>query len=299
VDSLLHDFGPVGSNTQTSHRFKITNAGSAPLQITKVNTPCGCTSSVVGETTVAPGQSTELAVTFNSAGLKGLSRKTVEVISNDPANPSQIFSIQAEVAADITPEAADVLFQDLVPRDRRKQSVKFTTGTGRPIHVVDADLSEAPWLGVATRERDNNLWVDLDLLARRLPAASLSGTDTITLHVLNPLASTVKLSVHWERRAPVVATPVKVAWAEPAGQELSASVRLQSRDHKSFRILSARTTNPLLQVSGISPRASASQAIQLLLSPTAPPGGYEDKVILTLDTPGHPEFEIRVAASLR
>jgi hypothetical protein len=35
------------------------------------------------------------------------------------------------------------------------------------------------------------------------------------------------------------------------------------------------------------------------MSPVAPAGVYDEKAILTLDTPGHPELEIRLAASLR
>jgi hypothetical protein len=177
--------------------------------------------------------------------------------------------------------------------------VKLRTGTDQAIHLNDVDLSEAPWLGVATREDGKDLWVDFDLLASRLPSSKLFGDDTVSLHVYNPRASVVNLSVHWELRAPIIAKPERVAWFEPAGQDLSTAVQLKSRDHKPFRILSARTTNPLLQVLGISPKAAATQGVQLRLSPAAQPGTYDEKVILVLDTPGHPEFEIRVAVSLR
>ena len=54
----------------------------------------------------------------------------------------------------------------------------------------------------------------------------------------------------------------------------------------------------MLQVLGISPRAGATQRVQLLLSSAARPGQYDEKAFLTLDTPGHPEFEVRVSASL-
>ena len=103
------------------------------------------------------------------------------------------------MAGAVDPEAEQISFLHLTRRDRKRASVKFTSLTGRSIEVVDVDLSDAPWLGVATREKGAVLWVDLDLLARRLPKDRLSGTDTIALHVQNPWPSVVRLSVHWDR----------------------------------------------------------------------------------------------------
>jgi hypothetical protein len=221
------------------------------------------------------------------------------VESDDPAQPVQALTFQAEVLPAVITATDQVWFRDLARNYRRKASVKLETGTGQPIRLNDVEMSKAPWLGVATREEGRNLWVDFDLLARSLPKGQLSGTDTVTLQVANPNPSSVLLSVHWTLLAPVTAKPARVAWAEPAGQDLRASVQLDSRDHKPFRILSARTTNPLLRVATLPATAAARQSIQMLLSQAARPGEYDEKAILTLDTPGHPEFEIRVLASLR
>ena len=294
-----YDFGRIPPSQKVSHQFKAINTGNAPLTITQLNAGCGCTSSVLGRQTLAPGESTELEVTFNPAGLRGMAQKTVQVLSDDPVDPSQVLSFQADVLPGILPSTELVRFMDLVRGDRRKASVKLKSETGQPIRVSDVELSDAPWLGVTTREEDNNVWVDLDLLARRLPAAKLSGVDTINLHVANPGSSTLQLSVHWELRPPVIANPERVAWAGATGQVLRASMVLRHRQNKPFRILSARTSNPLLGVVGIRSQAATRQGLQLVLSPEAKPGEYDEKAILTLDTPGHPELEIRVVASLR
>ena len=292
------DFGRIGPVQIVTHRFKASNTGSAPLTIANLAASCGCTSTVLGRKTLAPGESTELEVTFNPAGQHGVTRKAVQVFSDDPVAPAQTLTFQADVLAVILVSPEEVRFTDLTPRDRRKASVKVESLSGQPILLSNAELSEAPWLGVATREEDNNLWVDLDLLARRLPPARLSGIDTINLHVNNPGPSIVTVNVRWERRPPVSATPAQVAWAEPAGRDLRASVQLKTPDGKPFRILSARTSTPLLQVTGISRKASASQTFQVRLAPTAPAGQHEEEAILTLDTPGRPEFELRVSAAL-
>jgi hypothetical protein len=294
-----YDFGKIPPGQKVTHRFKATNAGTAPLTITQVNPGCGCTSSVVGKDTLAPGESTELEVSFDPAGMRGLAQKSVQVLSNDPVEPSQVITFQADVLPAVVASTDQVQFTGLVRRDRRKASVKLESETGQPIRVTNVELSPAPWLGVTTREVGNDAWVDFDLLARRLPAAKLSGVDTVTLHVANLGPSTVQLSVRWERLPPVTATPGKIAWAEPAGRELRAAVVLQARQGRPFRILSARTSNPLIRVAGFQHPAASRQEVQLILSDQAKPGTYDEKAFFTLDTPGHPEMEVRIVASLR
>jgi hypothetical protein len=152
---------------------------------------------------------------------------------------------------------------------------------------------------VNTRAEGNDLWVDFDLQANLLPTDRFSGTDSLVLHLANPEPSVVKLDVQWELRPPVSASPERVAWAEPAGHELTATVSLMDNEHKLFRILAATTSNPLLRVAVLSARPASIQAIRLTLSALAKPGTYQEKAYLTLDTPGHPVMEVRVAAVLR
>jgi len=299
VDADHFDFGRVAPDARLEHPFQLRNAGTAPLVIERVTSGCGCTSTLVGKQTLDPGETTELAVTFNTAGLRGRAQKSVEIVTNDPDAPRRTLTFEAEAAGAVDPEAEKVSFHDLAPTDRRKRSVKFTSRTGRPIQVQNAELSEAAWLGVATREEGSLLWVDLDLAAHLLPPGKLSGTDTVTLHVLNPWPSVVRLEVSWDQLPPVIAAPARVAWAEPPGRELSASVALRGRTRKPFRILGTRTTSPLLQVLEVSPRAAARQEVRLQWSASAPAGVYHEAAFLTLDTPGHPELEIRVEAALR
>ena len=299
LDATDHDFGTIAPGTIVTYRFKATNAGSAPLTLGRPTPSCGCTSSVVGKAVLAPGESTDLEVSFNPEGDTRSSpqERAGDLGRRGGSHPDR--DLRGGGAAGCAALASMVQFQDLARSDRRKASVQLKTGTGQPIRLAGVELSEAPWLGVATREDGRDLWVDFDLLAASLPKDKLQGDDSVTLRVANPRDSVVKLAVHWELRAPVTATPVRVAWAEPAGKELRASIQLASRDHRPFRILAARTSNPLLQVLGLPPRASASQRVQLRLLSAARPGLYEEKAFLTLDAPGHPELEIRVAASLR
>jgi hypothetical protein len=299
LDAERFDFGRILQGAQVVHRFVLANGGDEPLEVQRVVPSCGCTTAVLGRTLLAPGERTELEVAFASAGFQGPVHKTVEVDTNDPAQPRRTLDLQADVQAQILLASNQVSILDLAPGDRRHLTVKLESGTGQPITVADVELSPAPWLGVATRETGQTLFVDLDVLARRLPRDRIAGTDTITLRLANPRPATVTLQVNWAKVPPISATPARVAWAEPAGRDLAATVTVRSRDRKPFRILAARTTQPLLEVKDLRPGAAASHPVRVTLKGSAGPGSYDEQVVLELDVPGQQQLEFRVAAVLR
>ena len=296
LDAESHHFGQIRAGAKVAHRFKVTNAGDAGLRIVRVNPSCGCTSTVVGREVLEPGEGTELEVVLDTAGYQGPMKKFIELVTDDPAGPSRTLAVEADVLAEVIPATREVAFRDLVSGDRRRRSVKLTSGTGEPIAVVDAELSEAPWLGVATRSAGKDVFVDLELLARNLPPGRESGTDTIALRVANPNPSVVNLRVLWEKRAPVIAEPARVALAEPAGRDLPFTVVLRSRDGKPFRILAARSTHPLIQLPDLPP-AAPRQKLRFRVASTMPAGTWDEQVVLALE--GGRELTIRFSLALR
>jgi hypothetical protein len=299
LDSDAFDFGAVTPGARVTHRFALSNGGDQPLEILRIQPSCGCTTAVVGRTTLAPGERTQVEVDFDASGFKGPVRKDMDLYTNDPAQPRRSLEIRAMVLADILLDSEQVPILDLAPGDRRRVTVKLESGTGQPIVVTDVGLSPAPWLGVSTRETGKTLYVDLDLLAKRLPKDRLAGRDTVTLSLANPRPSTVTLKVEWAKIPPVVAVPARVAWAEPAGRELAATVAVRNRSRQPFRILAVRTDLPSLQAVNLTPGAAAVHQVRIALAESAGPGALEGKVVLELDVPGQQQLEIRVGAVLR
>jgi hypothetical protein len=298
ADALAWNFGKLSQGDQAYHAFILTNEGSGPLRILELNPSCGCTSAIAGKRELAPGERTEIRVTLHAQGLKGKVAKGVDVVSDDPVTPHLNLALQAEVESDVLVASDTLTFLDLGPRDHLKASLKLESGTPHPIYVADADLSEAPWLGVATRTVGKDLLVDFELMASKLPPAQAAGEDTVVLHLLNPNPSQVTLRVHWEKRRPVTATPAVIAWRRKAGQELIATVEVRDRKRRPFKILSALTTSSLLVVPDLPRKAAPVQKIRIVMSVRAQARTYQEKVILSLDLPDQPLLEIRVAADL-
>jgi hypothetical protein len=299
VDQPHFDFGKLSGEGKAVHRFKVTNKGNAALNISRLNPSCGCTSTVIGQWTLNPGQSTEIEATFNPEGFRGAIHKSIQVVSNDPANPTLNLTFEAEVLREILPSSEAVFFQDVVRSTPRKTSVRLASGNGKPVHVTEAKAPGAPWITCGTRPEGNDAWLDIVLDGTKLPAARESGTDAVVVKTDNPRAAMITLTVQWELRAAVVAEPMRIAWVEAPGKELRSKITLRQVDNKPFRILAVKTTNPVLKVEGAGKAAAVRHDLQVVLSANAKAGMYSEKVLVTTDSPDQPELEIRVAASLR
>ena len=298
-DATHFDFGRIPAEAKVFHRFKVTNTGKAPLNITALNPSCGCTSTVVGKWTLAPDESTEVEVTFNPAGFRGVSRKSIQVVSDDPASPNSTLTFEAEVVREIMLSTDSVFFQDLVRSTPRKASVKLTSGNERPVHVTEVKSPGAPYLATVLRAEGNDTWLDITLDGRKIPAGKQLGADPIFIRTSSPKVPALSVTVQWELRPSVTAVPLRVAWREPAGKELEAAVVLRQNENRPFKVISARSSNELLTVSGLDDAAAVRHELQVVLSEKARAGLYTEKITLTLDDPDQPELELRVSADLR
>jgi hypothetical protein len=86
-----YDFGDIRAGEKVEHTFVFTNTGNEPLIITNVQVTCGCTTPKgFPRDPIAPGQSGEITVAFNSTGRVGKQNKVVTVVSNSVGNTNQI-----------------------------------------------------------------------------------------------------------------------------------------------------------------------------------------------------------------
>ena len=89
------DFGKIPQGKPVTHVFEITNNSKAPLNITNINTSCGCTTPEwEKDKTVAPGEKTKITVGYNAAA-EGPFTKFITVTYNE-AQSKQI-TIKGEV----------------------------------------------------------------------------------------------------------------------------------------------------------------------------------------------------------
>ena len=150
-ESLIYDFGEVGSVTRNTCEFKFTNSGDALLKISKVHAPCGCTVTKLAKKEYAPGESGVLNVVYRSSSGSGQSTKQIYVYSNDKAKPKVTLSLKAKVVMKVThkPERLNLFLKGknagcpeitLTSRDNRAFSITSFRSTGDAI-TADFDPS--------------------------------------------------------------------------------------------------------------------------------------------------------------
>lgn len=96
MNKMEHDFGAISDAEHVHTTFTVTNTGNEPLIITSAKGSCGCTVPTYPTAPIAPGESGDIAVSFDPAGKPGVNTKTVTLIANtEPANT--ILTVKAVV----------------------------------------------------------------------------------------------------------------------------------------------------------------------------------------------------------
>ena len=83
VDNAEHDFGKLAGASVVTHHFIISNVGDAPLSILDVRTACGCTTTALSKSELAPDESVQLEVTVDLTSFGGHVSQSIYVSSND------------------------------------------------------------------------------------------------------------------------------------------------------------------------------------------------------------------------
>ena len=102
-DNLQYNFGKINQGESVSHQFVFANTGEAELIISNAKGSCGCTVPKWPREPIAPGESEEIKVTFNSAGKSGKQRKTITLDTNAIPN-TIVLTVSAEILTEQTKE---------------------------------------------------------------------------------------------------------------------------------------------------------------------------------------------------
>ena len=92
-DNTEYQFGTKTEGEEVTHDFIITNTGKGVLYIRKLKQSCGCTAVNPEKEELKQGESTSIKAIFRTYGKTGKQIKTIDVITNDPAQPKITLTI--------------------------------------------------------------------------------------------------------------------------------------------------------------------------------------------------------------
>ncbi|MFT5127097.1 MAG: hypothetical protein ACI8W8_000698 [Rhodothermales bacterium] len=96
VDDAV-DFGAVAPEAQATLVLQLCNIGDRVLRISQVQVSCSCISAETAKRRLAPGEATTLSISFDGRGQSGAIRRTVRIVSNDPASSMRFLRVSAQV----------------------------------------------------------------------------------------------------------------------------------------------------------------------------------------------------------
>lgn len=96
-DPYYWNFGKARQGEMLRHAFILKNPTKNVLKIQQVTTSCGCTASEVKKNVLAPQESTEIEVTFNTKNYSGIIKQYIYVNTDSLREPIIRLTIEAEV----------------------------------------------------------------------------------------------------------------------------------------------------------------------------------------------------------
>jgi len=108
-----YDFGRVMQGHKVMHEFAIQNSGDADLVLQRIAPSCGCTAAAVTSSTIKPGSSENVRVTFDTSGMYGSKTKTVSITTNARENAEVTFKMRGSVVRGITATPERLVFGEV------------------------------------------------------------------------------------------------------------------------------------------------------------------------------------------
>ena len=96
-DSYSLDFGNIAGSAVTEKEILFTNTGKRQLVLKSIQPNCSCVTAIASKTSLKPGESSTVKITFDPQDRSGTQNKAISFYSNDPKKPVQRFTFTAYV----------------------------------------------------------------------------------------------------------------------------------------------------------------------------------------------------------
>lgn len=127
ADQTVHQFGVMSLHEVRSYTFRFKNTGHAPLQVYDAAANCKCVSHELSHTTLAPGASGTLRLTWKGGDVeRDKMTARVRIVTNDPQNEYAEFAAVGRVARELSLRPEQLVAHDVTPG----QPVEITAVVG-------------------------------------------------------------------------------------------------------------------------------------------------------------------------
>ena len=133
------NFGKTVQHVGLTHTFWVKSVGDDTLRITKIVPGCGCTKAPIGDSVLAPGDSTRLDITLATGSYRGFISKKPYLLTN--AGEEKVY---VKIHAQVFPNPADIspikIYPVAVDISQVEENVERTEGRFHIQNLQDRDF---------------------------------------------------------------------------------------------------------------------------------------------------------------
>jgi hypothetical protein len=280
----IYNFGTAPSGPPVNHVFKVRNAGTGTLTIDGVTTSCGCTAAKPTRNSLAPGEESDIAVTFDTISEKGPATRTITVVTNDPKQRQFELTLKGDLRAQVEAAPPFVAFGIV------KHGVEKTSRVTIADLVNDKELLQVG----PTTNSSANIKVSQESRTDGKPGAMLTVTVLKSMPV-GPFDDTIKVKTS---RAPLIiavygtvtgdltVSPAQVSFGiVPHHQSALRIVRLTNAGGQAINVLAVTSSNQSVTAAVEPIKAGKEYKVTLELRPNTPDGALRGAVAIRTDDP--------------
>ncbi|MEM8670254.1 MAG: DUF1573 domain-containing protein [Planctomycetota bacterium] len=140
-----HDFGTVAVAAKTEFEFPIHNPFKTTMQIRTVRASCGCTTPILKDKSIKPGESTTLVARFNTGTFRGKRGATLTVVIERPQYSEVRLRVDGYIRKDMVFHPGAVEF-GAVEQSKPAVNKSKVLYAGRSDWKIMDVTSNQPWI---------------------------------------------------------------------------------------------------------------------------------------------------------
>jgi hypothetical protein len=143
-DGISHDFGNVPRGAQLCHKFTITNIYAVRMEITGINSGCGCVTATAGKRVLEPRESTVLEVNMDARRFTGSKTVAVRVSVGPEYTSTADIKVTANSRSDIVFNPGEVSFGTVTRGQATTQTIDVEYAGTQNWQVSGVEIKDAP-----------------------------------------------------------------------------------------------------------------------------------------------------------
>jgi hypothetical protein len=281
----LYDFGSALEGTMVKHTFTIKNTGQGYLDIQGVKTSCGCTTGDPSKMHVAPGDTSDIAVAFDTHFQKGHQVRTITVATNDPDNPRLALTVQGIVKKQVEAVPGEISLGNDIKR-----------GTEETREILVNDLNPARGAFSVGPISNSNSSIKVEQMKRPdgKPGALLKVTLLKTMPT-GPFDDSIKITTN---RVPLQVDvfgtvtgdlnvdPAQVSFGfAPRGQDVVRIFKLSNQGKRPIKVLDVASSSPAVGAIAVPVTPGKEYKVTVTLRHGTPDGQLHGNLTIKTDDP--------------